>query len=274
MISRIFADRRRVAILRRVDRPSAILLAIAQAVVATAVVRGAGWLAVAIAGKPSWAASSRPVLGRCDRTSAGALRRARRGRHRGNPSGGDSRRLSLPLVPILAVLLWTVTYLELRIERGTGGQTIGRLLLTAILFGGATGILFLFGPLTWPTPIVLVVGLALPLALRSSEARGTMGVEGFGQALLHVLVVAQIGAALSCSTPAGGLPAHGDRLYTGARDGDDAGDGLRTQCDRVGALLCSARPGRLLLALTQPRGGRVDTRCPLLQEVAFGATGP
>ena len=66
--------------------------------------------------------------------------------------------LSLLLVPILAVLLWTVTYLELRIERGTGGQTVGRLLLTAIVFGGAAGILFLFGPQTWPTPLMLVVG--------------------------------------------------------------------------------------------------------------------
>jgi hypothetical protein len=93
------------------------------------------------------------------------------------------------------VLLWIVTYLELRIERGTGGQTIGRLLLTAIVFTGATGLLFLFGARSWPTPLILVAVLVVPLALRSSEARGTMGVEGVGQALLHVLVVVQVGAA-------------------------------------------------------------------------------
>ena len=199
MISRIFADRRRVAILRRVDRPSAILLAIAQALVATA-----GWfaepiwLAVAIAGQLVLGGivairvlgpmRSNLGLARYAVPAAAGIAATLFGRL--IPGG-----LSLPLVPILAVLLWTVTYLELRIERGTGGQTIGRLLLTAILFGGATGILFLFGPHTWPTPLVLVLGLVLPLALRSSEARGTMGVEGFGQALLHVLAVAQIGAA-------------------------------------------------------------------------------
>ena len=199
MISRIFADRRRVAILRRVDRPAAILLAIAQALVATA-----GWfaeplwLAVAIAGQLVLGGivavrvigPMRSDLGLARYAVPAAAGIAATLYGRLIPGG-----LSLLLVPILAVLLWTVTYLELRIERGTGGQTVHRLLLTAILFTGATGILFLFGARSWPTPVVLVVGLALPLALRSSEARGTMGVEGFGQALLHVLVVAQVGAA-------------------------------------------------------------------------------
>jgi hypothetical protein len=199
VISRIFADRRRVAILRHVDRPAAILLAIAQALVATA-----GWfaeplwLAVAIAGQLVLGGivavrvigPMRSDLGLARYAVPAAAGIAATLFGRLIPGG-----LSLLLVPILAVLLWSVTYLELRIERGIGGQTIGRLLLTVILFAGATGILFLFGPRAWPTPLVLVVGLALPLALRSSEARGTMGVEGLGQALLHVLVVAQIGAA-------------------------------------------------------------------------------
>ena len=104
--------------------------------------------------------------------------------------------LSLLLVPILAVLLWMVTYMELRAERGTGGRTIGELLLTAILFGGTAGLLALFGAQAWPTPLILVAVLCLPLALRAAEARGTMGVEGVGQAMLHVLVVGQVGAAV------------------------------------------------------------------------------
>ena len=33
--------------------------------------------------------------------------------------------LSLLLVPIVAVVLWSITYLELRAERGTGGRTLG-----------------------------------------------------------------------------------------------------------------------------------------------------
>jgi hypothetical protein len=104
--------------------------------------------------------------------------------------------LSLLLVPILAVLLWMVTYMELRAERGTGGRTIGELLLTGIVFGGAAGVLVLFGPQTWPTPITVVAVLCIPPALRSAETRGTMGVAGVGQALLHVLVVAQVGTAV------------------------------------------------------------------------------
>ena len=38
--------------------------------------------------------------------------------------------------------------------------------------------------------------MALPLALRASEARETMGVEGVGQALLQVLVVVQVGVGV------------------------------------------------------------------------------
>ena len=199
MISRIFADRRRVAILRRVDRPAAILLAIAQALVATA-----GWfaeplwLAVAIAGQLLLGGivavrvigPMRSDLGIARYAIPAAAGIAATLFGRVIPGG-----LSLLLVPILAVLLWAVTYLELRMERGTGGGTIGRLLLTAILFTGVEGLLVLFGARTWPTPLVLVAGLALPLALRSSEGRGSMGVAGFGQALLHVLVVVQVGAA-------------------------------------------------------------------------------
>jgi hypothetical protein len=103
--------------------------------------------------------------------------------------------LSLLLVPIVAVLLWAITYLELRIERGTGGRTIHDLLLMSIVFSGTAGIAALFGTQSWPTPMILVAVLVLPLAMRSAEARGTMGVEAVGQALLHVLVVTQVGLA-------------------------------------------------------------------------------
>ena len=60
--------------------------------------------------------------------------------------------VSVLLVPILAVLLWSVTYLELRLARGTGGRTIQNLLLTAIVFTGAWGLLGYFGAQTWPSP--------------------------------------------------------------------------------------------------------------------------
>ena len=99
-------------------------------------------------------------------------------------------------MPIVAVLLWSVTYLELRLERGTGGRTIGDLAADRRSSSAARpGSSTCSAARAWPTPLLLVAGLALPLALRAAEARGTMGVEAVGQALLHVLVVAQVGAA-------------------------------------------------------------------------------
>ncbi|MGZ8562819.1 MAG: hypothetical protein ACXWWU_04285, partial [Candidatus Limnocylindria bacterium] len=103
--------------------------------------------------------------------------------------------LSLLLVPIVAVILWSVTYLELRAERGTGGRTLGDLILMAVVFSGAAGLLALFGPQAWPTPVLLIGLLTVPAAFRASEARGTMGAEGFGQGLLQVLAVLQVGVA-------------------------------------------------------------------------------
>lgn len=199
MIARLFGDRRRLAILRRVDRPGAAILAIVQAVVAAAGwFVSPVWLAVAVAGQLVLGgivavriigpARSDLGLARYAIPAVAGIAATLFGRL--IPGG-----LSLLLVPILAVLLWSVTYLELRLERGTGGRTIGDLLLTSILFGAAAGLLVLFGATTWPTPLLLVAAVALPLAIRSAEARETMGVEGVGQALLHVFAVTQVGVA-------------------------------------------------------------------------------
>lgn len=199
MINRIFADRRRLAATRRADRLGAVVIAVIQAGVAAAGwFAQPVWLAVAIAAQLALGGlASVYVIGPA-RADLGLARYAM-------PSvagiaatlfgrlipGG----LSLLLVPIVAVLLWAITYLELRIERGTGGRTIHDLLLMSIVFSGTAGIAALFGTQSWPTPMILVAVLVLPLAMRSAEARGTMGVEAVGQALLHVLVVTQVGLA-------------------------------------------------------------------------------
>jgi hypothetical protein len=197
VITRLFGSRQRVTVLRRIDRPGAAALAIGQAVVAAA-----GWFA-----EPLWLAVA--VAAQLALGGVGAIRVL-------GPARGDlglaryaipatagiaatlfgrliPGGLSLLLVPIVAVLLWSITYLELRAERGTGGQTLRDLGLTGIVFTGAAGILDLFGPQTWPTPLVLVGLLSLPPAFRAAEARETMGAEGFGQALLQVLAVVQVG---------------------------------------------------------------------------------
>lgn len=197
MISRLFADRRRLDVLRRIDRPSAAVLAVLQAAVAAA-----GWfveplwLAVAIAaqlalggigavrvmgparGELGLARYAIPATAGIAATMFGRL-----------IPGGQS----LLIVPIVAVVLWAVIHLELRAERGTGGRTLGDVVLTTIVFAGSAGIMALFGAQTWPTPLVLAGLLALPPAFRAAEARGTMGAEGFGQGLLQVLAVVQVG---------------------------------------------------------------------------------
>lgn len=200
MISRVFTDRRRLAGLRRIDRPAAVLLAILQAVVAAAGwFADPIWLAVAIAGQLGLGGlvavyvigPARSDLGfaRYAMPSVAGIAATLFGRL--IPGG-----LSLLLVPILAVLLWSITYLELRLERGTGGGTVRLLLLTTIVFAAAAGILALFGAQAWPTPLVVVALLAVPVGMRVAEGRGLTGVEAVGQALLHVLVVMQVGAAV------------------------------------------------------------------------------
>ena len=197
MITRIFGDRRRLAVLRRIDRPAAAILAILQALVAAAGWFAAPvWLAVAIAaqlalggiGAVRVIGPARGDLGLARYAVPATAGIAATMFGRLIPGG-----LSLLLVPIVAVVLWSITYLELRAERGTGGRTLGDLGLTAIVFTGSAGILDHFGALTWPTPLILAGLLALPPAFRAAEARGTMGAEGFGQGLLQVLAVVQVG---------------------------------------------------------------------------------
>lgn len=245
MISRLFGDRRRLAALRRIDRPAAIVLATLQALVAAA-----GWFA-----EPLWLAvaiGAQLALG-----GAGAVRvigpaRTELGlaRYAIPATAGIAATLfgrlipgglSLLLVPIVAVLLWSVTYLELRAERGTGGHTLGGLLLTGIVFTGSAGLLDLFGPQAWPTPLVLVAFLSLPLTIRSAEGRGTGGAEGVGQALLHVLVVVQIGiGAVLLSLPvlvAAALMALAFYTWGGAVDALRGGSSERSVAIEFGGLV-------------------------------------
>jgi hypothetical protein len=245
VITRLFADRRRLAVLRRIDRPAAVVLAVLQAVVAAA-----GWFA-----EPVWLAAA--VAAQLALGGIGAVRII-------GPARGDlglaryaipatagiaatlfgrllPGGLSLPLVPIVAVVLWSVTYLELRVERGTGGRTLGNVILTVIVAAGAAGLLDLFGPRAWPSPIILIALLTLPAAVRAADARGAMGAEGFGQALLNVLVVAQVGlGAILLNVPvivAAALMALAFYTWAGAAEALREGSSGRAVAAEFGALL-------------------------------------
>jgi hypothetical protein len=199
LIGRVFGDRGTRNALRRIDRPAAAILAVAQAIAAAI-----GWFV-----EPVWlavAVAVQLVLGGIGAVWVLGPARAELGlaRYAMPAAAGIAVTLvgrlvpggiSLLLVPIVAVLLWTVTYLELRVERGTGGRTIGDLLLVVMLMAATWGLLELFGPQAWPTPLILVALFALPLAMRAAEARGGLGAEAVGQGLLGVLVVTQIAAA-------------------------------------------------------------------------------
>lgn len=245
MISRLVGDRRRLAALRRIDRPGAAGVAIGQALVAAAGwFAEPVWLSVAIAAQLALGGiAAVRVIGpaRSDLGLARYMIPATAGIAatvfgRLIPGG-----LSLLLVPIVAVLLWSVTYLELRAERGTGGRTLGDLLLTVIVGSAAAGLLALFGTQAWPTPMILVALLAIPPAFRAAEARGTMGAEGFGQALLHVLAIVQVGVAASLLgvTPIVTAALVGLAFYTwgGAVDALRGGASGRSVAVEFGALM-------------------------------------
>ncbi len=201
MIARLFRDKRAEAILRRIDRPEAVALAVGLALL-TAV----GWLvtplglAVVIAfqlGIGGFAAAyligpSRPGLGYSRYATLALAAMAITLGGRLIPGG-----VSLLLVPIVAILLWSVLWLELRASREIGSKTALDLALVAIVFAGAAGIYRLFGEHAWPPPVVLVLLMTLPLTLRSAESRAGSGAHAVGQGLLHLGAVAQVGAALS-----------------------------------------------------------------------------
>lgn len=245
MINRLFGDRRRLALLRRIDKPAALLLAVVQAVLAAAGwFADPVWLAVAIAGQLAVGAlvaiyvlgAARSDLGfaRYAMPSVAGIAATVGGRL--IPGG-----LSLLLVPIVAVVLWSVTYLELRMERGSGGTTIGSLFQTVVVFASAAGLLALFGAQAWPTPLVVVGALTLPVALRAAEARGKLGVQAVGHGLLHVLAVLQIGAAaVLLSIPLqvmAALMALAFYAWGGAVDALEGGDSGRSVAIEFGPLL-------------------------------------
>ncbi len=200
MMARMFDGKRANQVLQRIDRPEAIGLAVVlAALVAIGWFVAPFWLAVMVAAQLAIAGlggvhligAARPGMGfaRYATLAIAAVALTLFGRLL--PGG-----VALLLIPVVAVLLWSVLSLELRAARGVGARTMLDLALVGILFAGASGIWHLFGENAWPPPLVPVLLLAFVVALRSAEARGWGGIEAVGQAALHVLAVGQVGAAL------------------------------------------------------------------------------
>ena len=202
MIARIVGDRRAQAFGRRIDRPEAILLAMVQTGIAVAgwLVESPVWVAVAVALQLAVGGlGAVQVIGPAQLGSGLA-------RYAMPATAGVAATLfgrvlpggvALLLIPLVAVLLWTVLYVEVRASRLEGGRTIQELIMTAILVAGSGGTLTLLGRTAWPAAFALVVATGIVVTLRSAEARGLGGVEAVGQALLHLLAVLQVAAAVA-----------------------------------------------------------------------------
>jgi hypothetical protein len=199
VIARVIADRRAAAVLNRVDRPGVIALAVLLAALATvAWLTDPFWMAVAIGaqllvgglGTVRLLGPAQPALGfaRYAVPTAGAVSLSLFGRVL--PGG-----VVLLFAPLAAILIWSILWLELRTSRGIPARTILDMALVAILFAAAAGIVVFAGRAGWPPPLMMALPFALVLAVRAAEARGTVGVAGIGQGLLHTLAVAQIGLA-------------------------------------------------------------------------------
>lgn len=199
MIDRVLTDRRAASVLRRIERPGVVALAVLLAALATvAWLTDAFWLSVAIGaqlllgglGTVQLLGPAQPALGfaRYAVPTVAAVALSLFGRIL--PGG-----VALLFAPLAAILIWSVLWLELRTSRGVPARTVLDMALVSILFAAGAGIVDLAGRGGWPPPLALALPFALILAVRAAEARGTVGVAGVGQGLLHTLAIAQVGLA-------------------------------------------------------------------------------
>lgn len=201
MIVRRLSGRGVPAALQAIDRPQAIGLAVILSIAAAV-----GWfvgplgLSVAVAvelaigglGAVVLIGPARPGLGIARYASVAMAGVAATLGGRLLPGG-----VSLLFVPLLAVLLWVVLWIELRGSLAASERWVLDLTLTAVVFAASAGLDGVFGTRVWPPPLALLAIMTFVLALRAAESRQVGGVHGVGQSLLHVLAVVQVGAAVA-----------------------------------------------------------------------------
>lgn len=231
-------------ILSRLERPEGVALAIVMAALAAVGWYGSPfWLAVAIAGQlvlgglgAVWLigpATARIGFARYATLAAGGVALTFFGRLTAGTIG-------LLLVPVAAVLLWAVLWFELRANR-TGQAGLGlELAMIGVVFGSAAGLLSLTLPSGWATGIGLLLPIVAVPAVRAAETRQRYGAEALGQALLHLLAVAQVAAAVALlaipAIVAGALVALAFHAWGGAAEALEDGAAARAVALEFGAL--------------------------------------
>jgi hypothetical protein len=242
---------------RRIERPETILLAL---VMAGLVVWGwfapSFWLAVAVAGQL--------VIGGMGAVWVFGPVRSRFGfaRYATFPVAavaltllGQTLSPTAQLVgaPVVALLLFGTLWFELRLPEGRSPRLSIDLTLVVIVFAAAAGIAATFPTASWPPAVLLVVIAAVVPALRAAELRGRYGVEAVGQAALHLLAIAQLGASLALLHLPGvvgsAVLALGFHAWGGAAEALDNGAPSRAVAIEFGSL---ALLGLLVAMLLRP----------------------
>lgn len=155
--------------------------------------------------------------------------------------------------PIVALLLFGILWLEIRLPAGRAPRLAVDLSLVAIVFAAAAGVAATFPTSAWPPTVVLVVIAAAIPAMRAAELRGRYGVEAVGQAVLHLLAVAQVGVGLALLHLPGvvgaAVLALGFHAWAGAAEALDSGARSRAVMIEFGSL---ALLGLLVALLLRP----------------------
>jgi hypothetical protein len=251
------ARRRAVTAVRRIEHPEAILLALMlTGLAAFGWVASPFWMAVAIAGELA--------VGGIGAVWVIGPVRARYGfaRYATFPVAAVAitllgRLLSLvaqlAAAPVMALLLFGVLWFELRYPEGRAPRLAVDLTLVGIVFAAAAGLNAAFPGAAWPPSVLLIVVIAAVPALRAAEMRGRYGVQAVGQAALHLLAVAQLGASLALlhlqGVVAPAVLALGFHAWAGAAEALDNGVRSRAVVVEFGSL---ALLGLLVALLLRP----------------------
>lgn len=146
----------------------------------------------------------------------------------------------LLLAPVAAILLWAVLRLELHVNRTGRPGVLLDLALVGIVFAAAAGVGSVLPRDSWPPGVLLLCLISAVPALRAAEARGRSGIEAVGQAALHLLAVAQMGAALAILQLPGvvgaAVLALGFHAWAGAAEALDRGASSRSVAIEFGSL--------------------------------------